>query len=231
MDVKIPKCPNKDEFKLSSLLNSFQFELISPDEVNKHLSQLSSSKACGFENVPNNLYKLITPIISSFLADIFNKSYDVGTFPSILKYAKVIALYKTGPKHLVNNYRPISLLSPIAKVFEKLLYLRLANFFSCKKDINNQQFGFRKGYSPELAITDLHNRIIKNTDNGWLLYLLHIFRLVQSVRHCKPFNPLRKIVCLWYTWYAGDNTQDLVLHPDLTQVINCINIKVCRGFD
>ena len=73
MDAKIPKCPNKDEFKLSSLLNSFQFELISPDEVNKHFSQLSSSKACGFENVPNNLYKLITPIISPFLADIFNK--------------------------------------------------------------------------------------------------------------------------------------------------------------
>ena len=133
MDAKIPKYPNKDEFKLSSLFNSFQFELISPDEVNKHLSQLSSSKACGFENVPNNLYKLITPIISPFLADIFNKSYDLGTFPSILKYAKVIPLYKTGPKHLVNNYRPIFLLSPIAKVFEKLLYLRLENFFSCKK--------------------------------------------------------------------------------------------------
>ena len=129
MDAKIPKCPNKDKFKLSSLLNLFQFELISPDEVNKYLSQLSSSKACGFENVPNNLYKLITLIISPFLADIFNKSYDLGIFPSILKYAKVIPLYKTGPKHLVNNYRPISLLSPIAKVFEKLLYVRLEKFF------------------------------------------------------------------------------------------------------
>ena len=133
MDAKIPKCPNKDKFKLSSLLNSFLFELILPDEVNKHLSQLSSSKACGFENVPNNLYKLITPIISPFLENIFNKSYDLGTFPSVLKYAKVIPLYKTGPKHLVNIYRPISLLSPIAKVFEKLLYVRLENFFLVKR--------------------------------------------------------------------------------------------------
>ena len=133
MDVKISKCLNKDKFKLSSLLNSFQFELISPDEVNKHLSQLSSSKACGFENVPNNLYKLITPIISPFLADIFNKSYDLGTFSSILKYAKVIPLYKTGLKHLVNNYRLISFLSPTAKVFEKLLYVKLENFFLVKK--------------------------------------------------------------------------------------------------
>ena len=137
MKAKIPKCPNKNKFKLSSLLNSFQFKLISPDEVNKQLSQLSSTKACGFENVPNNLYKLITPIISPFLADIFNKSYDLGTFPSTLKYAKVIPLYKIGSKHVVNNYRPISLLSPIAKVFEKLLYVRLENFFSCKKVINN----------------------------------------------------------------------------------------------
>ena len=133
MKAKIPKCPNKNKFKLSSLLNSFQFKLISPDEVNKQLSQLSSTKACGFENVPNNLYKLITPIISPFLADIFNKSYDLGTFSSILKYAKVIPLYKIGSKHVVNNYRPISLLSPIAKVFEKLLYVRLENFFLVKR--------------------------------------------------------------------------------------------------
>ena len=167
MDAKIPKCQNKDKFKLSSLLNSFQFELISSDEVNKQLSELNTSKACGFENVPNKLYKIIAPIISPFLADIFNKCYDHGTFPSILKYAKVIPLYKTGPKDLVNNYRPISLLSPIAKIFEKLLYVRLDKFFSCKKVINSQQFGFRKGYSTELAITDLHNRVIKNTDNGY----------------------------------------------------------------
>ena len=150
------------------------------------MSQLSSSKACGFENVPNNLYKLITPIISPFLADIFNKSYDLGTFPSILKYAKVIPLHKTGPKHLVNNYRPISLLSPIAKVFEKLLYVRLENFFSCKKVINNnQQFGFRKGYSTELAITDLYNRIIKNTDNGYYTccIFLDLSKAFDTVNH------------------------------------------------
>ena len=167
MDAKIPKCQTKARFKLSSLLNSFQFDLISPDEVNKQLSELNSSKACGFENVPNKLYKTIAPIISLFLTNVFNKCYDLGTFPAILKYAKVIPLYKSGQKDLVNNYRPISLLSPIAKVFEKLLFIRLDKFFSYKKVISNQQFGFRKGYSTELAIIDLHNRIINNTDNGF----------------------------------------------------------------
>ena len=54
--------------------------------------------------------------------------------------------------------------------------------------VNNQQFGFRKGYSTELAITDLHNRIIKNTDNGYYT-CLHIFRFVQSVRHSKSVVP------------------------------------------
>ena len=66
-----------------------------------------------------------------------NSAKSFTTFPSILKYAKVIPLYKTGQKHLVNYYRPISLLSPIAKVFEKLLYV-----YQTSKVINNQQFGF-----------------------------------------------------------------------------------------
>ena len=63
--------------------------------------------------------------------------------------------------------------------------LQILNFFSCKKVINNQQFGFRKGYSTELAITDLHNRIIKNTDNGYYTccIFLDLSKAFDTVNH------------------------------------------------
>ena len=63
----------------------------------------------------------------------------------------MIPVYKSGPKNLPSNYRPISLLSPTSKVFEKLLYVRLEKYFSLHNVITNQQFGFRKGYSTEMA--------------------------------------------------------------------------------
>ena len=56
------------------------------------------------------------------------------------------------------NYRLILILSPIAKIFETLLYVQIENYFSSLTIISSQQFGFRKGYSTEMAIIDLQNK-------------------------------------------------------------------------
>ena len=142
-DAKIPKTSTK-QFDIPSKIKSFQYDYITPEEILSEFAKLDTSKASGPENVPNKLYKIIAPILSPNLSKIFNQCYEVGIFPSILKSAKVIPVYKSGPKDQINNYRPISILSPIAKIFEKLLYNGLEKFLSSNKVITNQQFGFRK---------------------------------------------------------------------------------------
>ena len=63
------------------------------------------------------------------LAQLFNYTFFLGIFPASLKIAKLIPRYKSGGKSNVSNYRPISILSPTSKILEKLIHVRLINFF------------------------------------------------------------------------------------------------------
>ena len=76
---------------------------------------------------------------------IFNKAITTGQYPDALKIAKVIPLYKKGENTVISNYRPISLLSLLNKIFEKLLYCRLYKFLVKCNVLYKYQINFRKG--------------------------------------------------------------------------------------
>ena len=80
------------------------------------------------------------------LADLFNLSFVTGIFPLVLKIAKVVPVFKKDSKLDYSNYPPISLLSNVKKILEKLLYKRLHTFLN-NSVIYNLQFGFRQHYS------------------------------------------------------------------------------------
>ena len=77
---------------------SFFYESITSEEVLMHFRQMNAFKASGPENVLNKLYKLLGLIISSYLSNIFNAYHESGTFPAVLKCAKIIPLYKSGSR-------------------------------------------------------------------------------------------------------------------------------------
>ena len=107
--------------------------------------------------MPFKLYKSIYPLIAPLFSDNFNKCFEAGIFPTILKKANVLLIFKSGQKDLTSTYRPVSILSQTAKIFEKLLYVQIENYFSSLKIISSQQSGFRKVYSTEMAIIDLQS--------------------------------------------------------------------------
>ena len=93
--------------------------------------------------------------ISKQLANLFHLSFSSGSFPSILKTAKVVSVFKKGSKLDCCNYHPISLLSNIEKIFEKLMYKQVYNFLSHNKIIYDLQFAFRQKFSTSLALDNL----------------------------------------------------------------------------
>ena len=96
---------------------SFNFDCISVSAVNKIMQDLASKNSCGVDNISTNFLKKISHVIASGLTQIVNQSLCTGIFPTKMKTAKIAPLYKKGEAYSLDNYRPISLLSSLSKVF------------------------------------------------------------------------------------------------------------------
>ena len=97
-------------------------------EICEIISNLSIDKSQGPNGIPTKVLHLLKNDISNILADLFNKSFTTGIFPSALKTAKIIPIHKKGNKLECGNYRPISILSNLDKILEKLMYNRIYSF-------------------------------------------------------------------------------------------------------
>ena len=97
-------------------------------------------------------------------------SFLTGQFPSVLKIAKVIPIHKKQSKVDYANYRPISLLSNIEKIIEKLMYKRLSNFLDINNLIYSLQFGFRQNHSTAHALINPTVSIRQTLDEGSFEY-------------------------------------------------------------
>ena len=142
--------------------NTFFLTLTDANEISFIISSLDSHKSSG----PNIILKLLKNDISQQLSDIFKMSLSTGQFPSVPKIAKFIPIHKKQSKVDYTNYRPISLLSNIEKIIEKLMYKRLSNFLDINNLIYSLQFGFRPEYSTSHALTNLTESIRQSLDEG-----------------------------------------------------------------
>ena len=88
----------------------------------------------------------------------------MGIFPSKLKIAKVLPLFKTNDPHIMDNYRPISLLTSISKLFENAVFNQLFEYFHKNNLFYDSQYGFRKLHSTELAAMELTDKILVDID-------------------------------------------------------------------
>ena len=112
-------------------------------------------------------------MIAPYLADLYNLCITDSVFPTRLKLAKVIPVYKFGDKTQPSNYRPISLLPHFSKIFEKLISTNLLSFLAQNSILCPQQFGFRQGLSTSLALLKLQDHILEQ--NSKKLFTCAIF--------------------------------------------------------
>ena len=100
------------------------------------------------------------------LSKLINTCLDAGYFPDFLKIARVTPVFKNGDPTQFGNYRPIAVLSIVSKIFEKIIQIRLTDFLNKQGSIFEGQYGFRRGHSTHMAITDLVEKIRKAWQKG-----------------------------------------------------------------
>ena len=126
------------------------------EELLKIVRKLKTNKAPGYDGIDNIILKHIINYILDPLVFLLNLSLQSGKVPSDMK---VIPVFKKGDRLCVNNYRPISLLTCLSKIFEKIIYSRTMTFLQKDNVISESQFGFREKHNTTHAILNLINKV------------------------------------------------------------------------
>ena len=202
------------KYNNASILSFFNFQLIDDESLRKTLSSLRTKSSSGYDGISTRLWKFLAPALVSPLGLIINQSLITGIYPDKLKTAKVIPLYKKGDKAKCHNYRPISLLCAISKLFEKVVYNELYDYFTKNKLFHDNQYGFRTKHSTELAVTELIDRMLLNIDNKQVPFavFMDLSKTFDMLDHKILIDKLQHygiggISLMWFESYLSKRTQ------------------------
>lgn len=146
------------------LVNSIVMSRVTENDIFELMNDLSLKKAVGSDGLPVKVWKENIDILAPILTILINEMLDSGIYPDILKIAAIKPIHKNGNKMQVENYRGISLLPTINKVFERVIYDKIEQFVTRFKQFDELQFGYRKHYGTQDALCKLYSTISKALD-------------------------------------------------------------------
>ena len=158
-DATPDQIPHVDRQQLSSIV-------FFPVEVESILKTLTVGKASGPNALNNRVLREMASDLSTRFCSLFNQSHHTSIVPSSYKEANVCPIPKTGDLSMVSNYRPVSLLSSEAKLFETLIFKYLFNHFRDNSLLSSLQSGFIPGDSTVNQLNYLYNTFCEALDEG-----------------------------------------------------------------
>ena len=159
------------------------------NKVSMVIKRLKNKFSYGLDGISNSLIKNSSDVLSKPLTPLINQTLTSGISLKNEKSPKVIPIFKNGEVSCISNYRPISLLPSLSKIFEDVILDQLTDYLIKNSILCSKQFGFRSGYPTELAALRLIDRIISHLDAGRIP--LHIY-----IDLSKAFNTLDHAILL-----------------------------------
>ena len=153
------KHPSILNIKKRKLVSVFSFRKTTQKKVLKVIQDLNAKKSCQTSDTPTKIIKLNCDIFSNLIYKHFNCCIDKGEFPNDLKHADIVLKYKK------ENCRPVSVLSNLSKIYEKLMYNQLYEYFD--NILLPSQCGFRKGYSAQHCLLVMIEKFKEAIDRGY----------------------------------------------------------------
>ena len=162
------------QYLINRPVTTFHFHEITTQDVMCIISKLPNKKSTGYDEISTETIKILSAVISPTLSLIINKCILNGTVPDEMKVSKIKPLFKKGDVTLLNNYRPISLLPCVSKIFERVLFNQLYEYFDRNDLLTQHQYGFRKNHSTEFAAMELIDRVANLLELGKITFNLYI---------------------------------------------------------
>ena len=195
-----------------------ELKFLEMDDTDYHriIQSMKAKKSTGFDEVSNRLIKEVQNQIKVPLMDIINSSLCSSIVPSSWKVAKIIPLHKGGDRTDMNNYRPISLLSALSKVLEKVVHHQTYNFVE-NKILSVSQFGFRKQRETTQAIMAFMKNMKDQENKKYhMAIFIDIKKAFDTVSHELLLQKLhilgiREAENEWFRNYLTGRTQSTVL--------------------
>lgn len=212
---------------LSFSSTMYSFYMISDDDICRTVTNLPT-KSCKLDPLPTWLVKTCLPELVPIITKIVNLSMSKGIFPDNCKVAHVTPVLKKSSlnKDCLQNYRPISNLSFISKVIEKVVLSQLMDHLCSANLLEPYQSAYKPGHSTETALTYIHNFIASQLDEGRfvLLVLLDLSSAFDTVSHNSLLNILQSkygisgTVLTWFSSYLTGRYQQVKIGNALSSV-------------
>ena len=155
-----------DHYLNENAASRLQFHPVNKEYISKLTDKLKNKASYGHDNISNKLIKSAKEVLFEPLTLLTNQMLKSGHFPSELKISRVKPLFKNGDPAMFSNYRPISLLPSMSKIFEYVIFYQLFDYMCTNNLLTIEQFGFRTGHSTELAAIQLIDHLTKQMDMG-----------------------------------------------------------------
>ena len=185
-------------------------------EISDLIISLPVNKASGPDNINHRLLKNIYLTISTPLSLLYNQSLQNSTFPSKWKHANV---FKKGDRSKCSNYRPVSLLSSLGKILERLCFKRLHNYFNDNNLLYKYQSGFLPGHSTTYQLIEIYHQIYKALDKSehFCILFCDVNKAFDRVWHPGLLHKLKAYgidgkLLKWFDSYLSGRTQQVFVN-------------------
>ena len=197
MGTEIQKRLNIKETELGkpTRVQQFKFKEETEESIIKLIDKIRSDVAVGYDDINARLMKDTKNTIATTLKQLVNLSYKKSTFPACMKKAIVRAVHKKDDTEEPSNYRPLSILSTLSKIFERSATNQLISYLEENSLLNETQHAYRKGHSTQTCLSEIVNYIYRENDDGNVVGIasLDLSKAFDSVNHSHLLQKLNDL--------------------------------------
>lgn len=204
---------------------SYSFIPIRPIDVQQAISDISSGSGSP-DGLDIKFIKLASHILAYPLSDLFNLSLDTCSVPLMWKTARITPLHKGGDSLDVNNYRPISIICSVIKIFEKIIFKQLFRYVNEFSILSPNQSGFRSNHSTTTALVKFTNDVASSMDKNMSTgaIFIDLTKAFDLVDHYILLDKLHNIglskeSVFWFNSYLHFRRQSVLCHGALSQPV------------